>query len=171
MYFTFYYGIRLWRCTLCDVYVLKTFWSLTLCAATFCNITSCDIYVMLLYYVATWKKVLNWPMLANMAQEIQMESGLRFQMVQTAAGTVAATAWASIYLSLPSTWKSKKTGRSPLPPVLRIRIIWSADPDPTFHVERIRLFTLIIVGTYPTFHFKCGSNFWELRYNYWVKNA
>jgi hypothetical protein len=42
-------------------------------------------------------------MLANMAQEIQMESGLRFQMVQTAAGTVAATACASMYRSLPST--------------------------------------------------------------------
>jgi hypothetical protein len=37
--------------TLCDVYVLKTlpFGTLTLCAATFCNITSCDIYIMLLY--------------------------------------------------------------------------------------------------------------------------
>ncbi len=46
----------LWCCTLCDVYVLKTvrFGTLTLCAATFCNITSCDVYVMLLYiYVAT----------------------------------------------------------------------------------------------------------------------
>ncbi len=41
----------LWRCTLCDVHVLKTlcFGTLTLCAATFCNITSCDVYVMLLY--------------------------------------------------------------------------------------------------------------------------
>ncbi len=35
----------LWRCTLCDVYVLKTlrFGTLMLCAATFCNITSCDV--------------------------------------------------------------------------------------------------------------------------------
>ncbi len=42
---------NLWRCTLCEVYVLKTlcFGTLTLCAATFCNITSCDVYVMLLY--------------------------------------------------------------------------------------------------------------------------
>ncbi len=42
---------NLWRCTFCDVYVLKTlrFGTLTLCAATFCNITSCDVYVMLLY--------------------------------------------------------------------------------------------------------------------------
>jgi hypothetical protein len=36
---------------LCDVYVLKTlrFGTLTLCAATFSNITSSDFYVMLLY--------------------------------------------------------------------------------------------------------------------------
>jgi hypothetical protein len=36
--------------TLCDVYVLKTlrFGTLTLCSATFCNITSRDVYVMLL---------------------------------------------------------------------------------------------------------------------------
>jgi hypothetical protein len=35
----------------CDVYVLKTlhFGTLTLCAATFCNIMSCDVYIMLLY--------------------------------------------------------------------------------------------------------------------------
>jgi hypothetical protein len=42
----------LWRCTLCDVYVLKTlrFGTFTLCAATFCpNIASLDIYIMLLY--------------------------------------------------------------------------------------------------------------------------
>jgi hypothetical protein len=34
-----------------DVYVLKTlhFGTLTLCAAKFCNITTCDVYVMLLY--------------------------------------------------------------------------------------------------------------------------
>ncbi len=39
------------RCTLCDIYVLKSlcFGTLTLCVATFCNITSCDVYVMLLY--------------------------------------------------------------------------------------------------------------------------
>jgi hypothetical protein len=39
------------RCTLCDIYVLKTLHvgTLTLCAATFCNITSCDVYIMLLY--------------------------------------------------------------------------------------------------------------------------
>jgi hypothetical protein len=38
-------------CTLCDVYVLKTwsFGTLTLCAATFCNITSCEVYVTMLY--------------------------------------------------------------------------------------------------------------------------
>ncbi len=44
----------LWCCTLCDVYVLKTlcFGTLMLCAATFCNITSCDVYVAL-RYVAT----------------------------------------------------------------------------------------------------------------------
>ncbi len=37
----------LWCCRLCEVYVLKTlrFGTLTLCAATFCNITSCDVYV------------------------------------------------------------------------------------------------------------------------------
>jgi hypothetical protein len=37
------------RCTLCDVYVLKTlhFGTPMLCAATFCNITSCEVYVML----------------------------------------------------------------------------------------------------------------------------
>ncbi len=39
----------LWRCTLCDVYVLKTFrfGTFTLCAPTFCNIKSYDIYIML----------------------------------------------------------------------------------------------------------------------------
>jgi hypothetical protein len=39
------------KCTLCDVNVQKTlrFGTLTLFAATFCNITSCDVYVMLLY--------------------------------------------------------------------------------------------------------------------------
>ncbi len=33
-----------WRCTLCDVYVLKTlrFGTITLCAATLCNITLCS---------------------------------------------------------------------------------------------------------------------------------
>ncbi len=43
----------LWRCTLCDVNVLKTlrFQTLALCAATFCNITSCHIYIMLLYVI------------------------------------------------------------------------------------------------------------------------
>jgi hypothetical protein len=37
----------LWRCTLCDIYVLKTlgFGTLTLSAATFCNIISCDTSV------------------------------------------------------------------------------------------------------------------------------
>jgi hypothetical protein len=41
----------LWRCWLCDVFVLKTlsYGTLTLCAAKFCNFTSCDVYVMLLY--------------------------------------------------------------------------------------------------------------------------
>ncbi len=36
---------------LCDVYILKIvrFGTLSLCAATFCNITSCDVYIMLLY--------------------------------------------------------------------------------------------------------------------------
>ncbi len=45
----------LWRCTLCDVYVLKTlrFGTLTLCAATFCNTTSCNVYVMLLYVIGS----------------------------------------------------------------------------------------------------------------------
>jgi hypothetical protein len=38
-------------CALCDIYVLKTlrFGTITLCAAMFCNITSCDVYFMLLY--------------------------------------------------------------------------------------------------------------------------
>ncbi len=37
----------LWRCTLCDIYVLKNlrFETLTLCATTFFNITSRDAYV------------------------------------------------------------------------------------------------------------------------------
>jgi hypothetical protein len=50
-YTTFCNGIPFVRLTLCDVYVLKTlrFEILTLCAATFCNITSCGVYVMLLY--------------------------------------------------------------------------------------------------------------------------
>ncbi len=36
---------------LCDVYVLKTlhFGTLALYAATFCNIMSCDVYIMLLF--------------------------------------------------------------------------------------------------------------------------
>jgi hypothetical protein len=40
----------LWRCMLCDVYVLKTlhFGTLTLCAAMVFNITSCNVYIMLL---------------------------------------------------------------------------------------------------------------------------
>jgi hypothetical protein len=42
---------------LCDVYVLKTlcFGTLTLCAATFCNITSCGVspLCVALRYVAT----------------------------------------------------------------------------------------------------------------------
>ncbi len=44
----------LWRCTLSDVYVLKTlrFGTLTFCAATFCNIMSCDVYFTLRYDVA-----------------------------------------------------------------------------------------------------------------------
>ncbi len=44
----------LWLCTLCDVYVLKNlrFGTLTLCAATFCNITSCDNYCMLCSNIA-----------------------------------------------------------------------------------------------------------------------
>ncbi len=39
---------------LCDVYVLKTlhFGTLTLCAATFCNIMSCDVHVMLRYVIS-----------------------------------------------------------------------------------------------------------------------
>jgi hypothetical protein len=51
----------LWRCTLCEVYVLKTlrFGTLTLCAATFCNSASCDVYVMLLCQVAV--VVHQWP--------------------------------------------------------------------------------------------------------------
>jgi hypothetical protein len=50
-HFTFVTVYILLRCTLCDVYVLKTlrFGTLKLCAATFCNITSCDVYIMLLY--------------------------------------------------------------------------------------------------------------------------
>jgi hypothetical protein len=45
------YLICVVRCSLYDVYVLKIlcFGTLTLCAATFCNITSCDVYFMLLY--------------------------------------------------------------------------------------------------------------------------
>ncbi len=44
----------LWRCTLCEVYVLKTlhFGTLTLCAATFYNSASCNVYVMLLCQLA-----------------------------------------------------------------------------------------------------------------------
>jgi hypothetical protein len=50
VHFTFVTVFVLSRCSLCDVYVLKTlrFGTPTLCAATFCNIMSCDIYVMLL---------------------------------------------------------------------------------------------------------------------------
>jgi hypothetical protein len=55
------------HCTLCDVYVLKTlrFGTLTLCAATFCNITSCDVYVMLLVNWIlgeglVWRKNCDW---------------------------------------------------------------------------------------------------------------
>jgi hypothetical protein len=38
--------LRLKRYTFCDVVRYVTF---MLCAATFCNIMSCDVYVMLLY--------------------------------------------------------------------------------------------------------------------------
>jgi hypothetical protein len=37
-------------CTLCDVYLKALhFGTLTLCAAMFCNIMPCGVYVMLLY--------------------------------------------------------------------------------------------------------------------------
>ncbi len=144
---------------------LELFVTLTLCAATFCNITSCDIYVMFLYYVATSKKVLNWPMLANMAQEIQMESGLRFQMVQTAAGTVAATACASMYRSFPSNWKwTNREVISTTHNMKRIRILLFTSSGSDFSL-------LMIVRTCPLVHFKCGSNFWELSNNFWVENT
>ncbi len=50
-YKRFVTGYILWCSTLCDLYVLKTLRCgfLTLCAATFCNITSCDVCVILLY--------------------------------------------------------------------------------------------------------------------------
>jgi hypothetical protein len=52
----------LWRCTLCTVYVLKTlsFGTLTLCAARFCNITSCDVSVMLLYVMSNIPARCRW---------------------------------------------------------------------------------------------------------------
>ncbi len=49
------------HCTLCDVYVLKTlrFGALTSSAATFCDITSCDIYVKLLYVMQQHRNIYN----------------------------------------------------------------------------------------------------------------
>jgi hypothetical protein len=98
----------LWRCTLWYVYVLKTlrFGTLTLCAATFCNITSCDFYISFtlcsnIVYCTWWTK-----------QGVCRHQKLSVTWLKEASSQVPVFLWKSTI-----TLGTGHSNRSPLPPL------------------------------------------------------